>query len=186
MRVVGIDPGSLVTGWGVVESAVPGNHRGPDPNEIRYLQSGHITTPKKEGAHKKLRWLHLGVTKVLEQWSPQAVSLEKVFIANNPQSALRLGEARGVILLAVAQFGIDLYEYSPAEVKTTITGYGRASKEEVQRMISHLLGCQNFLPEDEADALGAALSCLYRSRFEAALKRAEPEVTALARKSRPR
>ena len=183
MRVVGIDPGSLVTGWGVIESGIHGAEQGPYANETRYLESGRIITPRRESIHKRLKHLHLEVTKVLAQWSPNAVSLEKVFIANNPQSALRLGEARGVILLAVAQFGIDLYEYSPAEVKTTITGYGRASKEEVQRMISHLLGYQNFLPEDEADALGAALSCLYRSSFEAALKRSEHKASAIPRRS---
>jgi crossover junction endodeoxyribonuclease RuvC len=95
--------------------------------------------------------------------------VEKAFIANNPQSALRLGEARGVILLAAAQFGIDLHEYTPAEVKTAITGHGRASKEEVQRMVCRLLGYPGLLPEDEADALGTALSCLYRRKFDSAV-----------------
>jgi crossover junction endodeoxyribonuclease RuvC len=125
--------------------------------------------PRRKRIQDRLSQIYRELKEILEEWSPAAVSVEKAFLAGNPLSALRLGETRGVILLAAAQSGADLYEYSPAEIKTAITGHGRATKDEVKRMVCRLLACSDHLSDDEADALGAALSYLYRSRFESIL-----------------
>lgn len=176
MRVVGVDPGSLVTGWGVVESTF-NDERGfrdrSHPSDIRYLGSGRIMAPKRNSIQDRLMQVYRELRQILQEWSPTAVGVEKAFMAGNPLSALRLGETRGVILLAAAESGVDLYEYSPAEIKTAVTGHGRATKDDVQRMVHRLLACSGSLPEDEADALGVALSCLYRSRFESVVAASE-------------
>jgi crossover junction endodeoxyribonuclease RuvC len=165
LRVVGVDPGSRITGWGVVEIAdgVGGRASGPS-----YLASGRILAPKGE-VEQRLQRVYVGISELLAAWSPTVLSVEKVFLAKNPQSALRLGEARGVILLAAAEAGVAVCQYSPAEIKIAITGYGAAGKTDVKRMVSTLLDRADMYSEDEADALAAALCCLYRSRFEGAL-----------------
>jgi crossover junction endodeoxyribonuclease RuvC len=172
LRVVGVDPGSLITGWGAVESTLNEKNGFRDrshPSEIRYLCSGRIVASRRKSIQDRLRQVYRELREILEEWSPAAVGVEKAFMAGNPLSALRLGETRGVILLAAAESGVDLYEYTPAEIKTAVTGHGRATKVDVQRMIQRLLPCPGPLPEDEADALGVALSCLYRTRFASAV-----------------
>lgn len=145
-RVLGVDPGTVVTGWGVVE------RRG---SAVRYLASGTVSL---RGARAvRLADLHERLAAICEDVRPSVVVIEKTFVGDNIQSAFRLGEARGAVMAAVAAHGVPVTEYSPAEIKVAVTGSGRASKEQMQTMVSRVLGLDRPLRADEADALAAAL-----------------------------
>lgn len=154
MRVLGVDPGTLTTGWGVV-----------DERQSRFscIESGIIRA--RGELPKRLQTIHQHISRVLAEFLPSFVSIEKTFVGENVQSAFRLGEARGAILLAAAQADVPVVEYSPAEVKVSVAGAGRAGKEQVQTMIRHLLSLQKVLVSDEADALAVALCHLHTRRF---------------------
>ena len=159
MRVLGIDPGTTATGWGVVEVAIlPG--RGPSH---RHIASGVIRV--KGELPMRLAGVFAGVCDILAEHAPQALSIEKTFVSENIQSAFRLGEARGTVLVAAARAGVAVYEYSPAEIKMAVVGYGRAVKDQVQSMVTRLLSLPNHPATDEADALAAALCHLHADRI---------------------
>lgn len=162
MRVLGVDPGTVATGWGVVEEIA-----GRRP---RCVASGVIRSRGVLPA--RLAHIHAGLRDVLATYSPTGLSLEKTFVSQNIQSAFRLGEARGAALVAAAQAGVAVYEYSPAEVKMAVVGYGRAVKEQVQAMIAQLLELSHQPAADEADALAAALCHLQARRLQAVVGRA--------------
>jgi len=147
MKVLGVDPGSHRTGWGVVAQA---------GSRLRLIDSGLITAPPSS-LPERLKAIADGLGEVLEKHHPDAVAIEAVFHAKNSQSALKLGHARGVALLCVAQAGATLFEYSPSEIKRAATGSGRASKQEVLRMVQTLLGHTGALSLDTSDALAAAI-----------------------------
>ncbi len=154
MRVLGIDPGTVVTGWGLVEE------RGA---KLTHIASGVIRV--RGVLPTRLARIYEEVRRLLEQFSPACVSLEKSFVGTNVQTAFRLGEARGVILAAAAQNQIAIHEYSPAEVKVAVAGAGRASKDQVQTMVARLLGIERIEFADEADAIATAICHLHRARF---------------------
>lgn len=156
MRVLGIDPGTVVTGWGLVEE------RG---SRLSRIESGVIRTRGVLPA--RLAAIHEGIRLLLERLSPACVSLEKSFVGTNVQSAFRLGEARGVILAAAAQREVAVHEYSPAEIKISVSGTGRATKDQVQMMVSRLLGIDPVPYSDESDAIAAAICHLHRAHFAA-------------------
>ncbi len=146
--VIGIDPGSRITGYGIVENK--GRH-------IVYVGSGVIRVDA--GASKPIRLLEIKkeLDEVIRRFNPEAAAVEEVFVARNPKSALTLGEARGVILLSAAQAGLEIFEYSAREVKRSMVGTGAAHKSQVASMVSKLLGMKTEpATEDETDALAVA------------------------------
>ena len=172
-KVLGIDPGSLVTGWGVVE-AVGGS--------VGHVACGTIATAGTRGQGIRLSRIYRGIQQVIVRYQPSEVSLEKVFFAHNAQSALKLGQARGVALLAAAENELDVYEYSSNEIKSAVVGYGHATKEQVQKMVGALLRVSGKLAADAADALAAAICHLHRQSFQSRVLEAASDRHAVLRR----
>jgi crossover junction endodeoxyribonuclease RuvC len=156
MRVLGIDPGTSVTGWAVLEAATPTPER---------VASGSAKLSSDSPLSNRLGRIHDLVRELILRYEPGALSLEKAFVARNVQSALRLGEARGAVLVAAASCGLSVFEYSPAEVKVAIVGYGRADKAQILRGVALVLGLSDVDRADEADALAAAFCHLRGARI---------------------
>lgn len=156
MRVLGLDPAAAgMTGYGVVET---------DGRHCRLVQFGAARAPRvaNRDTSTQLRAIHSLVTRLVKRYAPDVVALESVFAALNLRTALRLAEVRGVVLLAAAQCGVPVHSYSPREVKYSVTGYGHASKQQVQQMVRAQLGLpQPPQPADAADALAVALCHIY-------------------------
>ena len=149
MKILGIDPGSRVTGFGLVE------HQG---SSTRYLASGCIRLPDKINLSDKLVQIAEELEKIIETNLPDCASIEQIFFAHNPRSALILGHVRGVILLKIAEKGLPIHEYPPLQVKQAVVGVGRASKDQVNQMVQILLNKRQKFKEDEADALASAIT----------------------------
>lgn len=164
LRALGIDPGSRVTGWGVVEQSA---------GAIRYVACGTLRLRATAPIGDRLAQLLGGFDDLLATWAPTAVVLERNFVARNVQSAFRLGEARGVILAATARAGLPISEHTPAEVKRASVGYGAADKAMVMRGVTARLGLREALAPDAADALAIALCWLQQAPLAAAVARAE-------------
>ncbi len=147
LRILGIDPGSRVTGYGLIE--VEGAHS-------RHLAHGCIRSEAGELSERLLR-IHTELTAVIAAHAPGEVAIESVFVNRNVSSALVLGQARGVAILAVAGNGLTLSEYAPAQVKSAVVGHGRAEKAQIQHMVCMLLKLDKPPPVDAADALAVAL-----------------------------
>ncbi|HVO93318.1 MAG TPA: crossover junction endodeoxyribonuclease RuvC [Terriglobales bacterium] len=158
--ILGIDPGSLITGWGVIEA---------EGNRLRYVAHGAIGTSTALGQAERLKQIYRGIGDVIRCYGPAAVSLEKVFLSRNVQSALKLGQARGVAMLAASEGQVPLSEYSATEIKVAVVGYGHATKEQIQRMVTTLLGVRGALRTDAADALAAAICHFHRRTHQARL-----------------
>lgn len=161
VRVLGLDPGSRITGYGLIEVSA----RGP-----RYLASGSIRVGTGELAGR-LRQVFEQVSALVADHAPDEVAIERVFMHANPDSALKLGQARGAALCAAVGGGAGCFEYTPREVKLTVTGTGAADKEQVQHMVKALLGLTGRLGADASDALAIAL-CHAQHRGLALLVRA--------------
>ena len=146
-RVLGIDPGSRVTGYGLIET---------DGVRSRHLGSGCIRTTSGDFP-QRLGEIFTGVRGVLAEWQPQEVAIEQVFVSRNASSALKLGQARGAAISAVVTLEIPIFEYTPAAVKQGLVGNGRAEKEQVLHMVRVILGMQGKMALDESDALAIAL-----------------------------
>jgi len=149
MIVFGIDPGCTVTGFGVVES-----RRG----RVRYLDSGHVKTKPSMAMALRLQLIHDFLRQALGRHELDAVAIEAIFRHKSSESALRLGQARGVALLAAASYGFDPHEYNAMTVKKTVGAHGRADKNAMRKMVGMLLGRPIEGPADEADALGIAIT----------------------------
>ena len=155
MRVFGIDPGSERTGYGCIESS---------GSRHRLVICGSLSAPSRATFPEKLHTIHAGLRSLLQRHRPDCVAIEDIFYARNVRSALKLGHARGVALLAASQSSIAVVEYSPAEIKRAVVGYGRAEKTQVQEMIRLLLGLESKpSPHDVADALAVAVCHLHTS-----------------------
>jgi len=150
--VLGIDPGSRLCGYGVID----GNGK--------YLASGTIKMSPGKPLHIRLGELHEGLVSVIEEFSPGSASVEKVFFAKSVRAALTLGHARGVAMLALVNAGVEVFEYSPLEIKKAVTGHGKADKRQVQAMVRQILGLDFSPSPDGADAL--AMAICHRSRDE--------------------
>ncbi len=173
IRVLGIDPGTAVTGWGVVEGR---------PGAFRHVAHGTVVTSPRASLPAKLTRIHAALVDHCASWRPDALALEKSFVGRNVQSAFRLGEVRGVAMLAAAAAGIPVAEYSPAEVKLAVTGSGRAEKTQVEIAIGRELALAGPLPPDAADALALALCHLQTFRLRALLAAADrPSARATVR-----
>ena len=150
-RTIGIDPGSRVTGIGVVEAR---------NQSLHYIHSECVRTGTGS-LGSRLVEIHQRVRDVIDRFQPASGAIEKVFVSANPQSALVLGQARGSALLALAESQLEISEYSALEIKRAITGTGRANKEQVQHMVRVLLGMDRKPPQDAADALACAICHLH-------------------------
>jgi crossover junction endodeoxyribonuclease RuvC len=160
VRVLGVDPGTAVTGWGVVERRA---------GSVRHLAHGAVTIRPRTTLAGKLATIHGALVDLCGQWRPDVLALEQNFVGRNVQSAFRLGEVRGVAMLAAAAAGIVVAEYPPATVKLAVVGHGRAEKDQVQRAIVRELRVAERLVPDAADALAIALCHLLTSRMSAVL-----------------
>ncbi|MDD5146805.1 MAG: crossover junction endodeoxyribonuclease RuvC [Candidatus Pacebacteria bacterium] len=153
MIILGIDPGTATTGFGVIKK---------NKQQIEYINHGIIATTPKEATHQRLKKLYLELNRVIQKFKPDVLAVEKLFFFKNLKTALPVSEARGVILLAAAQKKIALVQFTPLEVKTGICGYGRAEKKQVQKMVKEILCLERVpKPDDAADALAIAICCSY-------------------------
>jgi crossover junction endodeoxyribonuclease RuvC len=154
VKVFGIDPGSARTGYGCVQS---------DGSRHRMIVCGAITIPVSLSFPEKLRIIHVELGVLIARHRPDIVAIENLFHAVNARSALKLGHARGVAMLAAVEAGVPIFEYTPAEVKQSVVGYGRAEKGQVQSMVQLLLGLtEPPTPFDASDALAIAVCHLHR------------------------
>jgi len=157
MLVLGIDPGTAVTGYGLV--------RGDDGRKYSLLECGVIRTRARDPLAARLAEIHDGVRELIARHKPDALSIEDVFYSRNVRTTVVLGHARGVIMLAAQQAGMAIYEYPPAEIKKAVVGTGAASKQQVQYMLTRLLRLRSVpSPSDAADGVAAALTCLLAAR----------------------
>lgn len=164
MIVLGVDPGTATTGYGVVRSTGPGL--------ATLVECGVIRTKARDPLPARLREIHEGMHELIQRHRPDAISVEDIFYAKNVRTTIVLGHARGVILLAAEQAGIPIHEYPPAEIKKAVVGTGAASKEQVQFMLTRLLRLKAVpQPSDAADGVAAALTYCLAAPLLAARKR---------------
>jgi crossover junction endodeoxyribonuclease RuvC len=163
--VLGIDPGTVATGWGVVQAS---------GNMLRHLGHGTIHASGAEPQSVRLSRIYRDLGKVFRDYQPDGISLEKLFFAKNVQSALKLGQARGVALLAAAEHGVEVHEYTAVEIKSAVVGFGHATKQQVQAMVASLLRVAGRVPADASDALAAAICHLQRRSFQSRIAEVLP------------
>jgi len=155
IRILGIDPGLANTGWGIIEAS---------QGKERALAYGHITTQPDIKRYQRLLTIHDQITAVIKRYQPSEMAIEEVFFSTNARSALTIGEVRGIAILAAAELGLSVEEYSATQIKQTVVGVGRADKAQVQFMVKAILKLeQTPEPDHAADALAAAL-CHARMR----------------------
>jgi len=154
MRILGIDPGTRITGYGIIDV---------EGNRLRHIDNGIVTTRSGLPLAERLKMIYDGLQKVIATYNPVEMSIEQVFLAKNPRSALTLGHARGTAMLAGVNANLPVSEYSALQVKSAVVGYGRAGKQQVQQMVKALLNLPEIAQEDAADALAVAI-CHANSR----------------------
>jgi len=154
MRVIGIDPGTRVVGYGVVET---------HGSRILPVAFGAIRAPARAGYGERLRSILEGLARVVRARRPQAAAIEEAFCGKSASAALRMGEGRGVAIVAMALEGLPVFQYTPAEVKKAVVGNGRAHKSQVQAMVRTLLGISRAPAADAADALAVAICHCHRA-----------------------
>jgi len=172
VKIFGIDPGSDRTGFGCIESS---------GSRHRLIVCGSLSGPPRATFPEKLKTIHAGLCELLQRHQPDCVAIEDIFYARNVRSALKLGHARGVALLAASEAAIPIAEYAPAEIKRAVVGYGRAEKLQVQQMVQLLLGLDVLpTPHDAADALAVAICHLHCGTGPVADRlRVEPAPTSI-------
>lgn len=150
MRILGIDPGTGTLGFGVIEAASRG--------QARLVDAGVIRTPAKQAAELRLGTIFDELNGVIKHAKPQVMSVEKLYFARNVTTAMSVAQARGVVLLTGQQAGLDIFEYTPLQIKQALTGYGQADKQQIQQMVKTMLNLSYTpKPDDCADALAAAI-----------------------------
>ena len=163
MLVLGIDPGTAITGYGLVHE----NDEG-----LALVDCGVITTPADQPLPQRLQTIYRGLAAIIGQHRPDQVAVEELFFSRNVRTALSVGQARGVVLLAAAEAGLPLHEYKPLEVKQTVAGYGGADKRQVQEMVRLLLRLEEIPePDDAADAVAVAVCHIHSARMRALIGR---------------
>lgn len=148
MRILGIDPGTGTTGYGIIEK---------QGNRLLHIDNGAICTRSNEDLALRLKTIHDSLAGIIRQYAPQWVAVEQIFVAKNALSALKLGHARGAALLAGVNAGLTVFEYTALQVKNAVVGYGRAEKTQVQQMVKILLNLPEIAQEDASDALAVAI-----------------------------
>lgn len=150
MRILGIDPGTGILGFGIIDS-----NRG----KYQLVDGGVIRTPVKEDDAVRLLTIYEELTDIIAATKPTVMSVEKLFFARNVTTAMTVAQARGVVLLCGMQAGMEIHEYTPMQIKLAITGYGKADKKQMQEMVRVILGLESVpKPDDAADAIAAALT----------------------------
>lgn len=161
MLVLGIDPGTAITGYGLVEQ----------DDELRLIGCGVIRTPAGTPLSQRLLTIHEELSKLIATYRPAAVAVEELFFSKNARTAMSVGHARGVVLLTAAQAGLPIYHYKPAEIKQAVTGYGNAGKAQIQEMVRLLLSLDAVpQPDDAADAVAIAVCHLHSSQIHQLLE----------------
>jgi crossover junction endodeoxyribonuclease RuvC len=164
MRVLGIDPGSETTGWGVVEG---------DARRYSLVEFGTVKASPRERFAARLLKISVGVEALVERFRPDVCAVEEAFFAVNAKTALKLGHVRGVVLLAAERAGVEIAEYAPRLIKQTVVGYGAAEKQQVQEMVRVLLRLRTApAPYDASDALAAAITHLHHAGLPRPVKTA--------------
>jgi crossover junction endodeoxyribonuclease RuvC len=167
MRVFGIDCGTEFTGYGVVEV-----DDAAQTMKLRPLCAGAVRLSKKDHAPVRLAQVYAELSALLQLWQPEIVAIEEVFFSANAKSALKLGQVRGVAMLAAANCGLPVAEYAPLAIKSAVVGYGLAAKEQVQFMVARLLELEEApKPADAADALAIAICHIHHAQTAAAMRR---------------
>lgn len=156
MRILGLDPGSIATGYGLVE------RRG---NGVVHIAHGTLRPPRSGALPDRLAFLHREIARILAEHRPELAVIERIFAGRSVRAALVLGQARGVALAAIGATGIPITEVSPQQVKLAVTGSGAAEKKQVQAMVQRLLTLATAPPRDASDALAAALCCAHGGRL---------------------
>jgi len=157
VRVIGIDPGTAITGWGIVEGS---------GSELQMVAVGTITTAAGTPLPERLQIIYHELTAIIEQWQPSTAAIEELFFSKNAKTALAVGHGRGVAMLALANADLSITEYKPLEVKQAITGHGGADKKQMQQMVKLLLALDDIpRPDDAADALAIAICHLHSARL---------------------
>lgn len=162
VKILGIDPGSIKCGYGVIEIL---------PKGAAYVASGTIAPSSAKPLHERLKYIYEGLIAIIRNYQPDHVVVEKMFYAKSVRAAMSLGYARGIALLAAASEKIELHECSALEVKKSVVGYGRAEKEQVQKMVRLILNLQGDLAPDSADAIALALCYANTIKFNIAVAR---------------
>jgi crossover junction endodeoxyribonuclease RuvC len=166
VRIFGIDPGSIRTGYGCVET---------NGSRHRLVTCGVLSAPGRASFPQKLQFIHDGLARLIAAAAPECVAIENLFHARNVRSALVLGHARGVAVLAAVEAGLPVVEYAPSEIKLAVSGYGRAEKAQLQQMVKLLLGLDTApSPHDAADALAVAICHAHMHRAPATAARRQP------------
>lgn len=159
MRILGIDPGIAIVGYGVVDK---------EANRYKTVAYDAVTTRAHTPLEERLQLVYKGIDEIIKLYKPDAMSIEELFFNSNAKTAVAVGQARGVILLAAVQNNLPVYEYTPLQVKQALTGYGRASKAQIQQMMKSILGLSSVpKPDDVADALAIAVCHGNSMRFNA-------------------
>jgi crossover junction endodeoxyribonuclease RuvC len=157
--VLGIDPGTAITGYGLVHEQDDG---------LSLVECGVVTTPSSQPLPERLQMIYRGLSDVVRRFEPEEAAVEELFFSRNVRTALSVGQARGVALLALADAGLPIYEYKPLEVKQAVAGYGGADKRQVQEMVRMLLNLERVpQPDDAADAVAVAVCHIYSARMAA-------------------
>lgn len=147
--ILGIDPGSIKTGWGVIRK---------EGQKLVHIDNGLIMPPKDMEFRDRIAFIFTGVVEIIEQFQPHCLSLEEIFMAKNAQSALKLGHVRGAVMAAACLRNVPLVEYTASRVKQSVSGNGRAEKYQVQQMVKVILGLREIAQEDASDALANAIT----------------------------
>lgn len=150
MRILGIDPGTAITGFGVIDY---------DGRTFKFVDAGVIRTPKEQPMNERLSTVYDEMHELLKEFKPDVMSIELLFFARNVTTAMTVGQSRGIVMLAATQAGIPIYEYTPMQVKQAVTGYGKADKKQIQEMVKNLLKLDQIpKPDDAADGLAIAIT----------------------------
>ena len=163
MRILGVDPGTRYTGYGVIDV---------QSGKIGHVCHGVIATQAKADLWVRIHQIHQEIVKVVEEHRPDQLAIEKCFVSKNVSSALKLGHTRGAIIVGCMSAGMDVHEYAPTEIKSAVTGYGRAEKDQVAQMVQTILRLTKRPASDAADALAAAICHTHGYKMRQHLMRA--------------
>ena len=157
MLVLGVDPGSIATGYGLVEK---------NNNQMSCIHAGAISSSSKIPFFQRIHKIYQSMVEIMGRYHPEEMAIEDVFFAKNVKSAMKIGHARGAVLIAAVESGVRIFEYTPLEIKQSVVGYGRATKEQVRSMVQVILKLETKLSLDTSDALATAICHLNWTRFD--------------------
>ncbi|MEM7346140.1 MAG: crossover junction endodeoxyribonuclease RuvC [Chloroflexota bacterium] len=157
MQIIGIDPGTAITGWGIIES---------DGTDLAMVAGGVVTTAAGTPLPDRLKIIYRELSEIIAEWQPEEAAVEELFFSKNAKTALAVGHGRGAALLALANGDVPIAEYKPLEIKQAITGHGGADKKQMQQMVKLLLNLEDIpRPDDAADALAVAICHAHSARL---------------------